>query len=102
MSLISRISRFDLLVTVACLFLLGSFAWHAWLGPRGFAYRDQLNLQVGLLQAKLDVLSKESQALGYRVSLLRPESVDPDMADEIARVELGFARGTDFVVSIDR
>ncbi len=51
-----------------------------------------------MLQAEHAKLSGANEAFEQKVRLLRPESVDPDMVDELARGALGLARPTDIVV----
>ncbi len=89
--------RFDLVVTCVCCALLGYFAWHAWKGPRGYPYRDALEAQVALLDQKHEHLKTERQRLESKVTLLRPESIDPDLLDELARNSLQMAKPTDVV-----
>ena len=89
--------RFDLIVTCVCSGLLGYFAWHAWEGPRGFPYRDGLKTEVAVLQAKYEAMHAERLRLENKVALLRPESIDPDLLDELARGKLELAKPTDVV-----
>ena len=89
--------RFDLVVTLVCCALLGYFAWHAFEGPRGFPYRDGLRLEVAELAAKHEALHAERLRLEDKVTLLRPESIDPDLLDELARGTLELAKPTDVV-----
>jgi cell division protein FtsB len=93
-----RISKFDSVVTCACLGLLGFFAWHAQEGPRGFAFREKLASQSRQLSEELAAIQKQRTDFETRVALLRPESVDPDMLDEMARSTLDVAGPNDLVV----
>jgi cell division protein FtsB len=94
--------RFDLVVMAACLALLGYFAWHGFKGPRNFDHRDQLLAKAEKLDGVLQEIRTERLALDKRVALMRPESIDPDMLDELARNVLNFAKPTDLIVSIKR
>jgi cell division protein FtsB len=89
--------RFDFVVTCVCCALLGYFAWHAWKGPRGYPYQDGLNAQMALLETKFEALKTERLRLENKVVLLRPESIDPDLLDELARENLELAKPTDVV-----
>jgi cell division protein FtsB len=89
--------RFDFIVTCVCCALLGYFAWHGWKGPRGFPFRDGLEAQVALLADRHEQLHAQRLALEDKVALLRPESIDPDLLDELARGTLELAKPTDFV-----
>ncbi len=92
--------KFDLIVTAACLTLLGYFGWHAFYGPRGFGHRDALVLHQKELQRELDALLTGRKKLEKRVSLMRPDSIDPDLLDELARANLDYGRPTDLVIQI--
>jgi len=94
--------RFDFVVTCVCLALLGYFGWHAYKGPRGFPYRDGLEVKVANLQDKFEGLQQERETLEGKVSLLRPESIDPDLLDELARGDLDLAKPTDVVAFTSR
>ena len=93
-----RISKFDSIVTCACLGLLGFFAWHAWEGPRGFRFSEKLKIQSAQLTADLAAIQKQRTSFEQRVALLRPESVDPDMLDEMARQTLDVAKPNELIV----
>ncbi len=89
--------RFDFIVTCVCCASLGYFAWHAWKGPRGFPYRDGLEVTLAQLATKHEDLHAERLRLENKVALLRPESIDPDLLDELARGNLELAKPTDVV-----
>ena len=93
-----RISKFDSVVTCACLGLLCFFAWHAQEGPRGFAFCEKLASQSRQLSDELAAIQKQRTDFETRVALLRPESVDPDMLDEMARSTLDVAGPNDLIV----
>jgi cell division protein FtsB len=94
--------RFDFAVTCVCCALLGYFAWHAWKGPRGFPYQDGLKQDMASLQDKFDTLQQQRVRFEHKVALLRPESIDPDMLEELARGNLELARPSDVVVFLNR
>jgi cell division protein FtsB len=94
--------RFDFVVTCVCCALLGYFGWHAYKGPRGFPYREGLEVKVASLKAKYEGLQAEREKLESKVSLLRPESIDPDLLDELARGNLELAKPTDVVAFTQR
>ena len=95
-----RIRRFDLSVTFVCLALLGYFGWHAKQGPRGFPYRDRLTAESAILDREYLGIETRRAGLEHRVSLLRPDSIDPDMLDEQARSQLELAAPSDLVVFV--
>src|SRR5437868_1877327 len=97
-----RTRRFDFLVSLGCLALLGYFGWYAVDGSRGLAFRDKLMAQNASLETELSKVRLARQALEMRVVQLRPESVDADLADELARATLSMAKGNEFVVLLPR
>ncbi len=93
-----RLKRFDWLVTLGCLVLLGYFAWHAFEGPRGYEHLANLAANVEKLEGELTVAMVAKAGLEGKVSLMRPESVDPDMLEELARSQLELARPNELIV----
>jgi len=57
---------------------------------------------VAVLKDKFDALLAEREKLEGKVSLLRPESIDPDLLDELARGNLELAKPTDVVAFTSR
>lgn len=95
-----RLRRFDLIVTCVCCATLGYFGWHAFEGPRGYPYRDQLSARAAGLDVKVEAIRRDRIQLESRVALLRPESIDPDMLDELARSQLQMVRAGDVVAFV--
>ncbi len=85
---IMRFRRFDMLVSLGCLALLCSFSWYGYKGPRGFAYLNSLENEVAELKLENTNLAIEKAKLDKRVRLMRPEHIDRDMLEELARTEL--------------
>ncbi len=77
--------RFDVVVTCVCALLLGYFAFHAVQGQRGLPHRDALTARALELKDHRDGLVRDRLQLEQKVALLRPESIDPDLLDELAR-----------------
>ena len=94
--------RFDLIVTMVCCALLGYFGLHAYKGPRGFPYRDGLEARLAVLKSRYENHHSERLRLESKVALLRPESIDPDLLDELARGNLELAKPTDVVAFTTR
>ncbi|MDE2384731.1 MAG: septum formation initiator family protein [Alphaproteobacteria bacterium] len=92
--------RLEILVGLSCLALLGYFGWQGFYGPRSIHYRDQLTLQYAQLSADLAAVGNRRKALEARVQQMRPESVDADLVDEMARKLLNMGKATDFVVRL--
>jgi cell division protein FtsB len=82
--------------------LIGYFGVNAYTGKYGLHAQAALDQEMIALTAELARLKQERQALEQRVSLLRAESLDPDMLDERARFQLEFAHPRDLVRIIKR
>lgn len=95
---ILRFRRYDVLVSLGCIALLSSFAWYANKGPRGFAYRDGLEIKIAELEVANAGLAAEKIALEKRVQLLRPEHIDRDMLEELARRDLRMVYPNELIV----
>jgi cell division protein FtsB len=76
----------------------GYFAYHLQIGDHGLAARTELQGRKDVLQGELAGLTEVRQRLERDVSLLRPESLDPDMLDERARAILNLANQDDLVM----
>lgn len=87
-----------LAVAAGSLALLGYFGWHGTEGARSLANVERLDAQAAALEQDLEMARGVRMAFERRVGLLRPEGVDPDFADEMARRVLGFAAPRDTVV----
>ena len=77
---------------------VGYFAYHALHGDRGLIAWRQLAERVE--QAKLQVAEVRAQRLllERRARLLRPDSLDPDMLEERARLMLNYGYDQDIVI----
>ena len=95
-----RFQRYDLLVILACLGLLSSFAWYAYKGPRGYDYRASLERKIEELAQENAKLLAEKESLERKVRLMRPEHVDRDMLEELARTELNMAMPNELIVKV--
>jgi cell division protein FtsB len=93
-----RFKRFDYVVSMGCMTMLAYFAWQAFYSPRGYPYRDQLIAHIELLTKQRDEINGQRNSFESRVALMRPESIDPDMLDELVRKDLGMVKSTDVVV----
>ena len=70
--------------------LVAYFAYHAVEGDRGIRAWQRLDGEVAEARAVRDRLSGEQAAFEKRVSMLRPDGLDPDLLEERARLVLGF------------
>jgi cell division protein FtsB len=94
--------RADLLVTACLMAVLGYFAWQGIWSRNG--YRELAASQAIRAERELEFASALDKRKSFekRVSLLRQESLDPDMLDEMARVQLGLIGPNDLLVRLKR
>jgi cell division protein FtsB len=74
------------------------FGYHAVNGSRGLIAWQQLGRELEATQQELASLRAERAALEHKVERLRPDSLDPDLIDELARRRLSFARPEDVII----
>ncbi len=74
------------------------FIYHLIQGERGVLSWMRLKQRIDVAEKRLDEVQMEQNALEQRVHLLRPDSLDPDMLEERARVVLNFARKDEIIV----
>jgi cell division protein FtsB len=91
-----------LLLPLACLFIMGYFAYHAVEGDYGLLALGKLQDRVASLDTELAAARQERQRTESHVALMRPESLDRDMIDERAREALDMADAKDLVIFLDR
>jgi cell division protein FtsB len=83
-----------------CVGLVAFFAWHAIAGDSGLLALGGYRAEQSRLKAEAERVATEKAMLERRVALLEPSRVDPDLADELVRENLGLVRGDEFVVSL--
>ncbi|MBP9752624.1 MAG: septum formation initiator family protein [Proteobacteria bacterium] len=74
------------------------FAYHIFQGERGFISWIKLSKTVKQDELTLSDLNKQKEALERRVSLLKPESLDLDMLEELARKLLNYKKQDETVI----
>jgi cell division protein FtsB len=74
------------------------FGYHAVQGDRGLMAWWNLRFEIERANTVLATVSAEKKIIEHRVALLRPESLDPDMLEERARIMLGTAAPNDLIV----
>jgi cell division protein FtsB len=82
--------------------LIGYFGINAYTGNRGLRAKQELDRQIAELRVELSKLKAERSVWERRVSLLRADSLDPDMLDERARALLDFADPNDLILRFAR
>ena len=78
--------------------LIGYFSYHAVQGDLGLLSYLKMDRQIETLEARAASVAQERATLEHRVSLMSPSGVDPDLLDERARYDLGFAHPQDVVI----
>jgi cell division protein FtsB len=79
---------------------IGYFGVNAVSGSHGLRARQDLDLQIAQLTVEREALKAERARWERRVSLLKSESLDPDMLDERARALLDYADPRDLVLRV--
>jgi cell division protein FtsB len=74
------------------------FGYHAVQGDRGLMAWWNLRFEIERANTELAKVSTEKKVLEHRVALLRPESLDPDMLEERARIMLGALGPNDLII----
>ena len=83
-------------VLLAC--TLGYFAYHTVQGEHGVLAWLHLEKELRIAEANATVLAGERAQLEHRVGLLRPDSLDPDLLEERARLILNYGREGEILV----
>ncbi len=83
------------------IFTVTYFSFHAVQGDRGFMSWLKLSKNLEIAKISLKEITKERIELEKRVSLLHPESLDPDMLEERARIMLNYGH-IDDIVALDQ
>lgn len=74
------------------------FGYHLLQGDRGWFALKKLETALSEARATHDTVGQEREELQHRVTLLRPETLDPDMLDERARAVLGYVEADDVII----
>lgn len=90
-----------MILPVITLAFLAYFAHHAFNGDYGIAARANMVAEKEVLQAELALVVKEREKLEAHVKLLRPQSIDRDLADERIRAAVGFVRPDEVVLMLE-
>lgn len=93
-----RFKKLEFIVSLGCIMLLGYFVWQAERGIRGIAYNQSITAQVEKLAADLEIVQNKRKSLEDRVAELRPDSIDRDLLDEMARKSLNYGTPSEKIV----
>ena len=67
-------------------------------GERGLKTKDEYRQQITALRQQLETLKSDRQHWLYRVTLMRTDGHDRDLAEEQARLKLGYTDSRDLVI----
>lgn len=74
------------------------FAYHAVNGERGLMAWLELKDRVAAAELAAETIGLQRRTIESRVRLLHPESLDPDLLEERARIMLNYAYAGDIVI----
>ncbi len=77
------------------------FAFYLVFGPRGLLSLERLESDVTVQASVHEDLKKTRESLEANVRLMRPNSLDPDMADEQVRRILGYGKKDEVVIMLE-
>lgn len=70
-------------------------------GERGVKTKDEYKRQIFALREDLDRLKTERDHWQHRVTLMRSDALDRDLAEEQARLKLDYVDSRDLVIFLD-
>lgn len=78
------------------------FSFYLVFGPRGYLALQRLEDKVAIRSIEHHELKKHRESLEADVGLMRPDNLDPDMADEQARRILGYTRADEIIIDLEK
>jgi cell division protein FtsB len=81
---------------------VGYFVWHAVHGDRGLKAKEYYHGEIGRLRNELAQLKDDSHRLSHKVELLRGQTIDRDLLQEEAELQLGRVGKDDLVVIFNK
>lgn len=91
-------SAFDSVVLVLCLMLYGYLGWHYFYGSRSIVVLAEIEARQSDLRLELAKEVEKRVKLEARVNRLRPEHIDQDFLDEMARRTLHYVDSRELVL----
>jgi cell division protein FtsB len=100
----TRLGRFFRVLGLYCIAaaVIAYFAFHAQHGNYGIEAGKALKEEIANLTAERNELVLERTRLEHRNQLLRSNQIDPDLLEELARRDLGFALPNDLIMILHR
>ncbi len=90
----------SLLATFVLSLVLFYLAYNALAGDQGLAKWTNLQKQEKELILELEVIQAEKDAVYQKIYRLRPETLDLDYIEEIARKKLAYARKDEVILNV--
>ena len=101
----TRIDLFNALRRAAlpavCILLIGYFVSHAITGPTGAMAWQDYRAEREALEAQAIAIADRKAAIVRQIKLLDPAGVDPDLADELVRLNLNVVKDDEVIVTLD-
>ncbi len=88
-------------IPAACLLIAGYFCSHALFGSSGVLALDEIRHAHQAAMDRQTVLLGRKADVERTLALLDPRAVDPDLADELVRRQLGVVRPDELIVPLD-
>lgn len=95
-----RTRRSRLVLPALTAICLAYFGFHALHGSFGLYSKEQLDLRKSDLTSKLAYLTRQRESLERQVALLQDGTVERDMLDEQARLQLNYSQKRDLTILI--
>lgn len=76
------------------------FAFYLVFGPRGLLALQRMDATHEAKHQEYETIKTQRENLEADVKLMRPDSLDPDMADEQARKALGYAKPDEIILDL--
>lgn len=77
---------------------IGYFAYHVVHGDRGLIAWWNIKQRVAAAEGVLAAVREQRERLEHRVQLMEPDSLDPDLLEERARLMLNYGYPNDIVI----
>jgi cell division protein FtsB len=96
----TRLSRIlqSLALNLGAALIVGYFAFHAYHGNYGLIAQRAFTEEIAELSNEYAALQAERTVWEHRIGLMRADRLDPDLLEELARRDLGYARPNDLVL----
>lgn len=76
------------------------FVWHAVNGERGLKAKAEFKAKIYTMRIELAELRDEKSRLARNIDLIRGETIDRDLLDDLTRKQLGRAGKNDLVIMV--